>query len=90
MTPANTGVNHTRNYGKSSILTVIEYFGLETLEIIYFQPLAGGRDTTHWITWLSTLPMDGAPTSLGCLCQHLTILRQKNFFLISDNNPPLF
>ena len=61
------------------------------LKIIQFQPSAMGRDVSHQTMppkALSSLALNTArngafTTSLGNLCQGLTILTVKNFFLIS-------
>ena len=72
----------------------MEWFGLEvTLKIISM-----GRDTFHQTTLLKALSSlalntarEGAVTaSLGNLCQCLTTLMVKNFFLISNVNLPSF
>ena len=72
---------------------IIEWLRLEgTLKIIQFQPSAMGRAATHQIR-LPRAPFnltlnvsrDGTATaSLGSLCQFLTTLSVKNFFLPSN------
>jgi len=78
---------------------ITEWFVLEgTLWIILFQPRAMGTDPFHQPRLLkapSNLALDtareGAATaSLGNLCQGLTTLRVKNFFLIARLNLTLF
>jgi len=78
---------------------ITEQFGLEgTLKIIWFQPPAVGRDIFHQTRLLrapsnlafNTAREGAATASLGNLCQCLTTLRVKNFFLISNLNLPSF
>jgi len=69
----------------------MEWFGLEgTLQIIWFQPPAMGRDTFHQSRVLrapSNLVLntarEGAATATLCnLCQGLTTLTAKNFLYL--------
>ena len=82
-----------------SFTEIIEWFVLEgILKTIQFQPPAMGRDTSHQNRLLKALSSlasntcrDGASTaSLGNLFQCLSTLIGKNFFLISNLNPPSF
>jgi len=67
-----------------------------TLQIIWSNPRAVGRDTFHQprvLRALSNLALDTAregKTSLGNLGQAITTLTGKNFFLLSSLNLPSF
>ena len=80
-------------------LRIREWFGLEgTLKVIWFNPPAMSRDIFHQTRVLrapSSLALnpareEAATASLGNLGQCFTTLMGKNFFLISNLNPPSF